>query len=120
VPAIKQWTSYQRGLAGEQRAKRFLQAQHLLFVEQNYKCKGGEIDLIFRDQQLWVFIEVKYRENTHHGRALEYFTPLKHRRMLRSIECYFAYLGLNINSQDIRIDVVAIDGEALEWVRGVS
>ena len=47
-----------RGAAAEALAARFLQAQGLRIIERNYRCRGGEIDLIARDGPSLVFVGV--------------------------------------------------------------
>ncbi|HMV12031.1 MAG TPA: YraN family protein, partial [Nitrosomonas sp.] len=49
------------GSEAEDLAAHYLQQQHLVLVERNYRCRYGEIDLIMRDQTMLVFIEVKMR-----------------------------------------------------------
>ena len=55
----------------EQQAKEYLQTQGLQFVEQNFNCKLGEIDLIFSDPKanILVFVEVKFRSSDQFGGA---------------------------------------------------
>ncbi len=117
---IKQWYAYERGLAVEQQVKSYLLAQDLTFVTENYKCKLGEIDLIFKSAQLWIFVEVKFRKDDDRGIAAEYFTSTKKSRMIRSIMCFFAEKQLNIHDQDIRLDLVAVDNQEIEWLQGIS
>ncbi|MEM0911172.1 MAG: YraN family protein [Pseudomonadota bacterium] len=107
-------------MAIEQRVKAYLIEQQLTFIEENYKCKLGEIDLIFKTGQLWVFIEVKFRKDDSHGAALEYFTSRKKSRMIRSIMCFFAERQMNIHDQEIRLDLVAVDNRQMEWLQGIT
>lgn len=117
--AIVQWNAKSIGDKAEDKAKEFLIAQGLEFIEQNYRVKSGEIDLIFKDATQWVFVEVKYRESTSHGFAAEMFTVAKKRKLVRAIMCYFTALNMNIHHTDMRIDLVAIDGEQLNWIKNV-
>ena len=52
-----------RGELGERAAKKFLQGQGLKFLAANFRSERGEIDLIFRDQDCLVFVEVKARSS---------------------------------------------------------
>lgn len=117
--AIPQWHAKQTGDAAEERAKTFLMAQGLSFIAQNYAVKTGEIDLIFKDLQQWVFVEVKYRADSTHGCAAEMFTPSKRAKLTRAIMCYLQSLDLNCHHTDMRIDLVAIDSEHLNWIKNV-
>ena len=53
----------------EQQALVFLQQQGLQLVQQNYSCRFGEIDLVMREQQTLVFVEVKFRRSNQFGGA---------------------------------------------------
>lgn len=117
--AIPQWHAKQTGDDAEAKAKRFLLMQGLHFVTQNYAVKSGEIDLIFKDMQQWVFVEVKYRENDTHGSAAHMFTEAKRRKLIRAIMCYLQSLNLNCHHTDMRIDLIAIDGQNLNWIKNV-
>ncbi len=117
--AIKQWVASEVGKEAELRAKTFLASEGLQFVEANFKVKPGEIDLIFTDKQLWVFVEVKYRSSDSHGSAAEFFTASKRRKVVNAIMCYFKQKQRNIHHEAIRIDLIAIDGEQLEWIKNV-
>ncbi|MDT0596570.1 YraN family protein [Glaciecola petra] len=112
-------TSKTLGDDAEKRAKAFLLAEGLEFIEQNFRVKVGEIDLIFKQQNQWVFVEVKYRSNAEHGVAAEYFTPSKRSKMNRAIMCYLQQHNLNLHHTSLRIDVIAIDDKKLTWLKNV-
>jgi putative endonuclease len=116
---LAQWAASETGAAAENQAKAFLINEGLEFIEQNYRVKLGEIDLIFKDMQQWVFVEVKYRENDSHGSAAQMFTPAKKRKLWRAIVCYLQALDLNCHHTDMRIDLIAIDGTELNWIKNV-
>ena len=107
------------GVAAELRAKEHLLLNGLHFVEQNYSVPLGEIDLIFKDANQWVFVEVKYRADNTHGSAAEQFTSAKRNKMHKAIMCYLLQYNLNLHHTSLRIDVVAIDDEQLEWLTNV-
>jgi putative endonuclease len=117
--AIKQWQASKTGAAAEQLAKDYLLTQGLSFIEENYRVKLGEIDLIFKDAEQWVFVEVKYRETNSHGHAAEMFTMAKKRKLTRAIMCYLQSLDLNCHHTPMRIDLLAIDGEKINWIKNV-
>lgn len=112
-------TSKELGDDAEQRAKAFLLAEGLVFIEQNFRVKVGEIDLIFKQENQWVFVEVKYRSNAEHGLAAEYFTSSKRSKMNRAIMCYLQQHNLNLHHTNLRLDVVAIDDTKLTWLKSV-
>ncbi|WP_371195440.1 YraN family protein [Glaciecola sp. SC05] len=117
--AIPQWNATQTGNQAEHKAKEYLIAQGLDFIEQNFSVKSGEIDLIFKDMQQWVFVEVKYRASSSHGHAAEMFTSSKRSKLTKAIMCYLQLLDLNCHHTNMRIDLVAIDGEELNWIKNV-
>lgn len=107
------------GARAETHAKHFLEGQGLHFVEQNFRVPQGEIDLIFKEKEQWVFVEVKYRSSSDRGYAAEYFTPSKRRKMNKAIMCYLQQHNLNLHHTDLRIDVIAIDDKQLTWLDSI-
>ncbi len=103
-----------QGQAGEQRALQYLARHGLTLVEANFSCKCGEIDLILRDGEALVFVEVRQRGGSTHGGAAASITPAKIRRVVRAAQTYLLRFP---RVPPCRIDVVAIDGEAIDWLR---
>ena len=95
-------------------ALRHLQGQGLAPVETNFTCKSGEIDLIMRDGDTLVFVEVRQRADGRHGGAAASITPAKIRRLLRAAQFYLQRFPA---LPPCRFDVVAIDGEEINWIR---
>ncbi|GHG72406.1 UPF0102 protein [Alishewanella longhuensis] len=100
----------EQGKYYEQLALAYLQQQGLTLVTQNFSCKVGEIDLIMRQQQSWVFVEVKYRASNAYGGALAAVSRSKQQKVLRAV-LYYQQLH-RITQQPCRIDVLAIEGQA--------
>ncbi|HBZ07421.1 MAG TPA: YraN family protein [Massilia sp.] len=105
-----------QGRDWEQVALRHLKRQGLAFVEANFTCKGGEIDLVMRDGDSLVFVEVRQRAGSQYGGAAASITPAKIRRLVRAAQVYLLRFP---KTPACRFDVVAIDGEQLEWLRNV-
>ena len=103
-----------QGREGEQTALRHLRRHGLVLIEANFTCKGGEIDLIMRDGESLVFVEVRQRADRRHGGAAASITPAKIRRLIRAAQFYLLRLP---TVPPCRFDVVAIDGDALDWLR---
>lgn len=95
------------GQAGEDLACAQLEQRGLGILERNFRCRGGEIDVVARDGEVVVFVEVKERSSASHGAAIEAVTPLKRRRLLRAARFYAA--GHGLLDKPVRFDVVAID-----------
>ena len=95
------------GQTGEDMACAHLEERGLRVVKRNFRCRGGEIDVVARDGEVVVFVEVKERSSSSHGAAIEAVTPLKRRRLVRAARIYAA--GHGLLEKPVRFDVVAID-----------
>ncbi len=113
-----------RGVEGEDRALHHLQRQGLKLVQRNYRvargpgARGGEIDLILRDRDgTLVFVEVRSRSGTAPGAgfggAAASIGAAKRRSLLYAAQHYLQRLA---TLPPCRFDVVAIDGERIEWL----
>lgn len=78
------------GSAGEAAARRYLEARGYAFVEANWRCASGELDLVMRDGDELVFVEVKIRRGDAAGSAIEAVTRQKARKVLKTGEWYVA------------------------------
>ena len=105
------------GVQAEQLAAVFLQQQGLQLVEQNYRCRYGEIDLILREQKTLVFVEVRLRKNEQFGGAAASITTQKQTKLLSTAR---HYLSGNTNPPPCRFDVVllnSLDASKVEWIK---
>jgi putative endonuclease len=103
-----------QGRDWEQAALLHLKRQGLRLIEENFRCKGGEIDLVMRDGDTLVFVEVRQRADTEHGGAAASITPAKIRRLRRAAQYYLMRFPV---TPPCRFDVVAIDGGRVEWLQ---
>jgi putative endonuclease len=94
-------------VAGEDLASEYLKRQGLVILERNYRCRVGEIDVVARDGDTLVFVEVKERGDPSHGGAVEAVTAPKRKRVVRAAELW-ASVHRESESR-VRFDVVAID-----------
>lgn len=76
------------GKTGEHHARIVLEAQGYGFVESNWHCRAGELDLVMTQDGELVFVEVKTRRGDRGGRAEEAITVSKARRMLAAAEWF--------------------------------
>lgn len=104
------------GTCYERKAADYLKKQGLFILKYNYRCRAGEIDLIARDGQYVVFIEVKYRNINISGLSLEAVNPAKQRKICQ-VARYF--LATEYCCMDVlcRFDVVGIDGNRIHWIK---
>ena len=107
-----------QGTAAEDLALHYLEARGLVLVTRNFRCRTGELDLIMRDGEQLVFVEVRSRRNSRYGTPAESVTRTKQQRLLRAAAFYLQRQHLDL---PCRFDVVAIlqpDGEPrIEWIR---
>lgn len=109
-------TATERGAQAEELAQAWLQRQGLVPVLRNYRCKGGEIDLIMRaGDDTVVFVEVRQRRGRGFGGAAQSITPAKQRRVLHAAAHYLATLD---TVPACRVDVVALEAGRIEWMPG--
>ena len=87
---MTQTASQGLGAAGEQLARRHLEQQGYEFVTANWRRPHGEIDLIMRDGDVLVFVEVRTRRSERVGSAEESVTPAQVTRLLRAAESFLA------------------------------
>jgi len=102
------------GQDGEDQALAHLQKNGLALCERNFRCKGGEIDLIMREQGALVFVEVRKREQSRHGGAAASITAAKQRRLIIAAQVYLKRFKM---PPPCRFDVIAIDGGNLTWLK---
>ncbi len=104
------------GTAYEEKAAAYLRAQGYRILEQNFRCKFGEIDLIGEESGLLVFLEVKYRKSSQFGNPAEAVTPAKQRTICRVADFYRMSRRIGEN-QGCRFDIVAILGDQVQVYR---
>ena len=83
-----------RGTAGEDLAARFLEHKGLAILARNFSCRYGEIDLVARDGEDTVFVEVKLRRNADYGYAAEAVTPSKRTKLKRTALFWLQRFGV--------------------------
>ncbi|MEM8766796.1 MAG: YraN family protein [Pseudomonadota bacterium] len=109
-----------RGAWAEDLAAGHLQAQGLELLTRNYRRKYGELDLVMRDGDVLVYVEVRYRASNRFGGSLASITAQKQRRLINAAQSYTSGRR-SLRSRPARFDVVAITGPpsapALRWIR---
>jgi putative endonuclease len=112
-------TSRETGFAAEELAARFLAGRGLAIVGRNYRCRLGEIDLIARDGETLVFVEVRMRSSARFGGAIGSITAAKQRKLVAAAGLY---LSRRARAPHCRFDAVlldALDPHRIEWLRDV-
>ncbi|WP_226665781.1 YraN family protein [Microbulbifer aggregans] len=111
----------------EDAAARYLRAAGLKIIERNFCSRFGEIDLIAKDREVLVFVEVRFRRNNRFGGAGVTVDRRKQSKLQATASNYLQYRNLDC---PCRFDVVAIEYKGhnaaplqespelqIEWVR---
>ncbi|GLO61878.1 UPF0102 protein [Vibrio sp. MACH09] len=116
---MKLFSKKEIGNQYEQVAKRYLLDHGLTFIENNFCCKLGEIDLIMQHKQSIVFVEVKYRKHLSYGHAAEFVTKNKASKLIKAAHIWLKKNKLSPISTEFRFDVVAIHqhGNDINWIK---
>lgn len=118
--ADSQAAHLQRGAQAEQIAATFLQQKGLILIEKNFRSKYGEIDLIMREAETLVFIEVRLRSNQQFGGAAASISQSKQQKLSNTAEYYLQQHGHNYAKYGCRFDAILMqtaDINAVEWVK---
>jgi putative endonuclease len=94
------------GKEGERVAEQYLKKKGYKVVERNYRCAGGELDLIVLDRRVVVFVEVKTRTGHSFGTPLEAVEFRKQRKMIQAAQ--FFLTAKRLHQRDARFDVVGV------------
>lgn len=100
------YVSHELGRIGENIIADYITKLGYKVVERNFACNQGEIDIIAKDKEELVFIEVKTRTDISYGEASEAVTNTKKRHLINSIK-YYIYKQ-KLENQPIRIDVAEV------------
>lgn len=94
------------GRYGEDIAVEHLERDGMVVLARNWRCAGGEIDIVARDSSTLVFCEVKTRAGSGFGLPAEAVVPAKVRRIRRLAAAWLAQAGLPWS--ELRFDVVSV------------
>lgn len=105
------------GAAAEQRALELLQRQGLKLLARNWRCRGGELDLVMRDGAELVFVEVRARSRADFGGAAASIDAHKRARLIHAARSFLAAHAEHAEAAT-RFDVIAFEGGAApHWLR---
>lgn len=106
--ALQPTSTKQVGILGEEVAQSFLITHGFRILERNFRCKGGEVDIVARDPEsgCLVFVEVKTRRGLSYGVPQLAVTPFKQRQISKAT---LSWLSLHhLHDSNARFDVIAI------------
>ncbi len=94
------------GIDGEEVVAEYLKKQGYIILERNYERYTGEIDIIAMERDVYVFVEVKNRNQIRFGQPIESVTPEKISRIIKTAQMYLVYK--NKYPSKCRFDVVTV------------
>ena len=94
------------GRYGEDVAERYLKQKGYTIIGKNFSCRQGELDIIAKDNEYLVFIEVKTRSNFMYGKPVEAVGKLKKQHMYKVAKYYLHIHGLE--KKFVRFDVIEV------------
>ena len=110
----------QTGIEAERLAEKYLRREGLTTVVRNYRSRYGEIDLVLRDGNTLVFVEVRFRNNIRYGSAAESITRGKTEKIRKTAQ-FFLQENYRFAHLYSRFDVVAVsssgDQPEITWIR---
>jgi putative endonuclease len=112
----KKLSKKELGDIAEKKACAFLQSKGLSLVDRNYHSSFGEIDLIMRDKNEIVFIEVRSRAYATFGTAIESINKTKQQKVIKSAVSYLQKRKW-LDSINYRFDVVGCSPTTIEWIK---
>jgi len=106
------------GNDAEAYAKKYLLSQGLIWVVSNYRSRFGEIDLVMRDSNVIVFIEVRARSSLAFGGGAVSVTYQKQQKIIKTAALYMQQHKMH-NQVVARFDVMSFDGipPKISWIK---
>ena len=101
----------QRGKWGENLALEFLNNKNYITVAESYRSRFGEIDLIVKNWEFIVFVEVKLRKNANFAYAREYVGKEKQRKISATASLWLASHNTRLQPRFDVIEIYAPEGE---------
>ena len=102
-------TTREQGEYTESLACQYLENKGFVLIEKNFNCRIGEIDLIMKDNDYIVFVEVRYRKNSNFGSGAESITSSKQSKLIKTASLYLQQHA-KLSKYPARFDVVSITG----------
>ena len=102
------------GNLGESKSIEYLEKNYYQIIERNFFCRFGEIDIIARDGNYLVFVEVKYRKSENYGMPIEAVDFRKQNKIRGVANYYLLKTGYN---KAVRFDIIGILGEKITHIK---
>lgn len=98
------------GRAGEERAVAHLEKRGWRVIERNWRCRGGELDIVALDDEALVVVEVKTRRGMGFGHPLEAVDARKRTRLWRLAMAWAVAHPEHARGRELRLDAIAVIG----------
>ena len=118
VPSCPPKTARTIGDHAETTALAHLRGAGLTLIARNFVARGGELDLVMREGNTLVFVEVRYRADGGHGDGLDSVSATKQRRLVAAARTFLADHA-KYARWTTRFDVIALGAGGLRWVKNV-
>ena len=117
---LRRTTKQVAGNRAEALARHHLEAAGLVFLTKNFRCRLGEIDLVMRDRDCLVFVEVRFRQTARFVAPVQTVDRRKQRRIAQAAGLFLSRHP-SLADEPVRFDVVAVDGAAdgpaaIQWL----
>lgn len=113
-------TNFAHGRAAEEAAANYLLGRGYEIIDQNWRRRSCEIDIVARKNGVVYFVEVKYRINDKQGSGLEYITPAKLKQMTFAANMWVAENNWNGDYQLAAIEVSGSDYAISDFIDSLS
>ena len=107
------------GVAAEALAASYLTGRGLSIIARNYRCRFGEIDLIARDGDAVVFVEVRLRRNRNFGGAGASIDYGKQKKLIATAQHFLARQRVIPRCRFDAVLLDALDSSRIEWLRDI-
>ena len=94
----------------------FLRGREYSIIKMNFRCRIGEIDIVAKDKDTLVFVEVKYRKSRKYGYPEEAVSAYKQRKIIKTAQFFMCRYGISDNVK-CRFDIVAVDGDEIRLIK---
>lgn len=104
------------GTKAEDLACEHLKKRRIEILSRNFRSRFGEIDIIAKEKNCILFVEVKFRKSNTHGEPFESVTHLKQRKIIQTAQ-YYLMQHDNFTDFDYRFDVISIHDKRVTWLK---
>jgi len=111
-----QYNNRNTGRTYEELAVEFLESKGYFIIEKNFQIRQAEIDIIARDKEYIVFVEVKYRSTAGSGHPLEAVSISKQKKICKAALFYMNLNKISPDNTSIRFDVIGILGDEITHI----